>query len=56
VGGALILHLLERDTQIAQSMRMIAFLVCVGSIAIAVWTEFQMQRERLARERQPPST
>jgi hypothetical protein len=29
--------LLEHDTQIARWMRMIAFLMCVGSILVAVW-------------------
>ena len=36
--------LLEHDTQIARWMRMIAFLMCVGSIAIAVWSALQYQR------------
>ena len=36
--------LLEHDTQIARWMRMIAFLMCVGSIAIAVWSALQHQR------------
>ena len=35
--------LLEHDTQIARWMRMIAFLMCVGSIVIAVWTAVQYQ-------------
>jgi hypothetical protein len=35
--------LLEHDTQIARWMRMIAFLMCVGSIAIAVWSALQHQ-------------
>jgi hypothetical protein len=30
--------LLEHDTQIARWMRMIAFLMCIGSIAAAVWS------------------
>jgi hypothetical protein len=30
-------ELLEHDTQIARWMRMIAFLMCVGSILVAVW-------------------
>src|SRR5881394_3283611 len=33
--------LLEHDTQIARWMRMIAFLMCVASIAIAVWSALQ---------------
>jgi hypothetical protein len=37
--------LLEHDTQIARWMRMIAWLMCVGSIAIAVWSALQ-QRPR----------
>ena len=35
--------LLEHDTQIARWMRMIAFLMCVASIAIAVWSALQHQ-------------
>ena len=39
--------LLEHDTQIARWMRMIAWLMCVGSILAAVWTALQQQpRER----------
>src|SRR6266566_3851649 len=34
--------LLEHDTQIARWMRMIAWLMCVGSIAIAVWSALQL--------------
>lgn len=37
--------LLEHDTQIARWMRMIAFLMCAGSIAIAVWSALQQPRE-----------
>src|SRR5437868_11646307 len=37
--------LLEHDTQIARWMRMIAWLMCVGSITIAVWSALQ-PRER----------
>jgi hypothetical protein len=33
--------LLEHDTQIARWMRMIAWLMCVGSIVIAVWSALQ---------------
>ena len=33
--------LLEHDTQLARWMRMIAWLMCVGSIVIAVWTQLQ---------------
>ena len=36
--------LLEQDTTIARWMRAIAFVVCVGSIFIAVWTELQRPR------------
>jgi hypothetical protein len=36
--------LLEQDTAIARWMRMIAWLVCVGSIVIAVWSALQHQR------------
>jgi hypothetical protein len=35
--------LLEHDTQIARWMRMIAWLMCVGSIIIAVWSALQHQ-------------
>jgi hypothetical protein len=38
--------LLEHDTQIARCMRMIAFLMCVGSIVIAVWIAAQQPREQ----------
>src|SRR5436853_4239847 len=37
--------LLEHDTQIARWMRMIAFLMCVVSIIIAVWSALQQPRE-----------
>ena len=36
--------LLEHDTQIARWMRMIAWLMCVGSIIVAVWSALQLQR------------
>ncbi|MGH7604540.1 MAG: hypothetical protein ACRENK_11160 [Gemmatimonadaceae bacterium] len=36
--------LLEHDTEIARWMRMIAWLMCVGSIAIAVWSALQQQQ------------
>ena len=36
--------LLEHDTQIARWMRVIAWLMCVGSIAIAVWSALQQPR------------
>jgi hypothetical protein len=35
---------LEHDTQIACWMRMIVWLMCVGSIVIAVWSALQHQR------------
>ena len=38
--------LLEHDTQIARWMRMIAWLMCVGSIAIAVWSALQLRPEQ----------
>jgi hypothetical protein len=45
--------LLEHDTAIARWMRAIAWLVCVASIIVAIWTELQRPRretgERLAR-------
>ena len=37
--------LLEQDTVIARWMRAIAFLVCVTSIIVAVWSELQRPRE-----------
>ena len=40
--------LLEHDTQIARWMRMVAWLMCVGSIVIAVWSGLQQSRERPA--------
>jgi len=38
--------LLEHDTEIARWMRMIAWLMCVGSIVIAVWSALQQPREQ----------
>jgi hypothetical protein len=38
--------MLEHDTQIARWMRMIAWLMCVGSIAVAVWSALQQRREQ----------
>ena len=35
--------LLEHDTQIARWMRMIAWLMCVGSILVAAWSAIQSQ-------------
>jgi hypothetical protein len=40
--------LLEHDTQIARWMQMIAWLMCVGSIAVAVWSALQSQRGQIA--------
>ena len=40
--------LLEHDTAIARWMRMIAWLVCVTSIVVAVWSELQRPREQPA--------
>ena len=40
--------LLEQDTVIARWMRAIAFLVCVTSINVAVWSELQRPREQPA--------
>ena len=39
--------LLEHDTQIARWMRMIAWLMCVCSILVAVWTTLQQPRTTL---------
>jgi nitric oxide reductase large subunit len=38
--------LLEQDTAIARWMRAIAFVVCVGSIIVAVWSALQRPREQ----------
>jgi hypothetical protein len=38
--------LLEHDTGIARGMRAIAWLACVGSIIIAVWSALQQPREQ----------
>jgi len=38
--------LLEHDTVIARWMRAIAFVVCVGSIVVAVWSALQLPREQ----------
>jgi len=38
--------LLEHDTGIARGMRAIAWLVCVGSIIIAVWSALQQPRKQ----------
>jgi hypothetical protein len=40
--------LLEHDTAIARWMRAIAWLVCVGSIIVAVWSALQQPREQPA--------
>ena len=40
--------LLEHDTAIARWMRAIAWLVCVASIIVAVWSELQRPREQTA--------
>ena len=44
--------LLAHDTSIARWMRMIACLMCVGSIVIAVWSAIQPRRE-LPYRREP---
>jgi hypothetical protein len=38
--------LLEHDTGIARGMRAIAFVVCVGSIIVAVWSALQFSRDQ----------
>ena len=38
---------LEYDTQIARWMRMIAWLTCVGSIIVAIWSALQVPPERV---------
>jgi hypothetical protein len=40
--------LLQHDTGIARGMRAIAWLVCVGSIIVAVWSALQIKREPTA--------
>ena len=40
--------LLEHDTAIARWMRAIAWLVCVASVIVAVWSELQRPREQPA--------
>ena len=40
--------LLQHDTGIARGMRAIAWLVCVGSIIVAVWSALQQPREQPA--------
>jgi hypothetical protein len=44
--------LLEHDTEIARWMRAIAWLVCVASIVIAVWSTLQAPREQPALSRE----
>jgi hypothetical protein len=39
--------LLDHDTQIARWMRMVAWLMCVGSILVAVWGALQLPRQPL---------
>ena len=46
--------LLEHDTVIARWMRAIAWLVCVASIIVAVWSALQLQRREEPRTT-PPS-
>jgi hypothetical protein len=41
--------LLEHDTVIGRWMRAIAFVVCIGSIIVAVWSELQRPREQPAK-------
>jgi len=40
--------LLDQDTVIARWMRMIAWLMCVGSIGVAAWTALQLLRKQPA--------
>jgi hypothetical protein len=42
--------LLQHDTAIARGMRAIAFVVCVGSIVVAVWSALQIPRDQSADE------
>jgi TRAP-type C4-dicarboxylate transport system permease small subunit len=41
-------ELLEHDTQIARWMRMIAWLMCVGSILVAAWSALQQRQAQPA--------
>ena len=47
--------LLEHDTGIARGMRAIAWLVCVASIIVAIWTELQRPRGQLVAASEPGS-
>jgi hypothetical protein len=42
--------LLQHDTGIARGMRAVAWLVCVGSIIVAVWSALQVPRDQPAVE------
>ncbi len=48
--------LLQHDTAIARWMRAIAWLVCVGSIIVAVWSALQQPREQLAEALETDAT
>jgi hypothetical protein len=45
--------LLQHDIGIARGMRAIAWLVCVGSIIVAVWSALQQPREQPAETAEP---
>jgi hypothetical protein len=45
--------LLEQDTVIARWMRAIAFVVCVASICVAVWSALQLPQEQPAEASEP---
>ena len=45
--------LLEHDTQIARWMRMIAWLMCVGSIIVAAWSALQLQPREQPQATEP---
>ena len=45
--------LLEHDTVIARWMRAIAWLACVASIGVAVWSALQLPRERVIAAPEP---
>jgi hypothetical protein len=47
--------LLQHDTGIARGMRAIAWLVCVGSIIVAIWSALQQPREQLVAVSEPGS-
>jgi hypothetical protein len=45
--------LLQHDTGIARGMRAVAWLVCVGSIIVAIWSALQQPREKPTKAVEP---